>query len=127
MTRVAPFAPASRSPVNRPPHQQTIGKEFVEESNDVFGNPFDRLRRAALLIVWIEEVVVRDVADRDIGGGAAIRDSDLSDKGMSRRKDRDWIRRLTQCESTILEARNQHRHENVANRHARAGASVGLA
>ena len=72
-------------------------------------------------------MIVGDVADGDIRGRAAIRDSDFPDEGVSRGKNGDWIGRFTEGESTILEALDQHRHQNVANRHARAGASVGLA
>jgi len=72
-------------------------------------------------------MVVRDVANGEVGGGVPIEKPHLSDKRMCRRKDGNRVGWFADNEPPIVEASDEHRHQDIADRHARVEASLGLA
>ena len=111
------LAPSSGPPVHRPPHEQTIGKQFLQEPDDVVGDSFDRLVRSAFLVVGIEEVVVDDVANRKIGGVVGVGNPNLANLGMDAGKTAIGSGGSPSAKPAIRESVDEQRHENGADAH----------
>src|SRR5205809_566332 len=79
---LSPLAPSACPSVRRAPHEKTIGEQLLQKAHDVIRDALHSLVGPTFLVVRIEEVVVDDVADGEVGGRISVGDPNLPHEWM---------------------------------------------